>query len=157
MENELLHLWVTITFVGLTAVFGKFSYFSSLCLWIAIAKKRKKLNYADMRVVHIECVLSHCQQVSETCVATVGRVSNIDHNKRIIGKAGRNRWLGIRPSSGLWQRKGGWAGRKIKPLPPMKIYVNQPSASARTWARHLTGPRQTWRDFMICIKSQSGK
>lgn len=69
-------------------------------------------------------------QVLETCMVTVGRVSNIDHNKRIIGKAGRNRWLGIRPSSGLWQRKGGWAGRKIKPLPPMKNYVNLPSISA---------------------------
>ncbi|NP_001096416.1 uncharacterized protein LOC100125021 [Xenopus tropicalis] len=67
-------------------------------------------------------------QVSETCVATVGRVSNIDHNKRIIGKAGRNRWLGIRPSSGLWKRKGGWAGRKIKPLPGLKSYVQLPSA-----------------------------
>ncbi|XP_034407370.1 39S ribosomal protein L2, mitochondrial [Cyclopterus lumpus] len=70
-------------------------------------------------------------QVLETCMVTVGRVSNIDHNKRIIGKAGRNRWLGIRPSSGLWQRKGGWAGRKIKPLPPMKVYVNLPSISAQ--------------------------
>uniref|UniRef100_A0A3P9JT42 Large ribosomal subunit protein uL2m n=1 Tax=Oryzias latipes TaxID=8090 RepID=A0A3P9JT42_ORYLA len=60
-------------------------------------------------------------QVLETCMVTVGRVSNVDHNKRVIGKAGRNRWLGIRPSSGLWQRKGGWAGRKIKPLPPMKM------------------------------------
>uniref|UniRef100_A0A1A8S695 Large ribosomal subunit protein uL2m n=1 Tax=Nothobranchius rachovii TaxID=451742 RepID=A0A1A8S695_9TELE len=69
-------------------------------------------------------------QVLETCMVTVGRVSNIDHNKRIIGKAGRNRWLGIRPSSGLWQRKGGWAGRKIKPLPQMKSYVNLPSISA---------------------------
>ncbi|KAJ8361437.1 hypothetical protein SKAU_G00179620 [Synaphobranchus kaupii] len=66
----------------------------------------------------------HQIQVLETCMATVGRVSNINHNKRIIGKAGRNRWLGKRPSSGLWQRKGGWAGRKIKPLPPMKSYVN---------------------------------
>lgn len=66
-------------------------------------------------------------QVLETCMVTVGRVSNIDHDKRIIGKAGRNRWLGIRPSSGLWQRKGGWAGRKIKPLPPMKSYINLPS------------------------------
>ncbi|XP_043531583.1 39S ribosomal protein L2, mitochondrial [Chiloscyllium plagiosum] len=66
-------------------------------------------------------------QVLESCVATVGRVSNVDHNKRVIGKAGRNRWLGIRPSSGLWQRKGGWAGRKIRPLPPMKSYVNLPS------------------------------
>ncbi|XP_072105198.1 large ribosomal subunit protein uL2m [Mobula birostris] len=65
-------------------------------------------------------------QVLETCVATVGRVSNVAHNKRVIGKAGRNRWLGKRPSSGLWQRKGGWAGRKIRPIPPMKSYVQLP-------------------------------
>lgn len=45
-------------------------------------------------------------QVLETCVATVGRVSNVDHNKRVIGKAGRNRWLGKRPNSGRWHRKG---------------------------------------------------
>ncbi|XP_075411189.1 large ribosomal subunit protein uL2m [Tenrec ecaudatus] len=69
-------------------------------------------------------------QVLETCTATVGRVSNIDHNKRVIGKAGRNRWLGKRPSSGLWHRKGGWAGRKIRPLPPMKSYVKLPLAPA---------------------------
>ncbi|XP_027806245.1 large ribosomal subunit protein uL2m isoform X2 [Marmota flaviventris] len=71
-------------------------------------------------------------QVLETCTATVGRVSNVDHNKRVIGKAGRNRWLGKRPSSGLWHRKGGWAGRKIRPLPPMKSYVKLPSASAQS-------------------------
>ncbi|XP_027458691.1 large ribosomal subunit protein uL2m isoform X2 [Callorhinus ursinus] len=70
-------------------------------------------------------------QVLETCVATVGRVSNVDHNKRVIGKAGRNRWLGKRPSSGLWHRKGGWAGRKIRPLPPMKSYVKLPSVVAQ--------------------------
>lgn len=70
-------------------------------------------------------------QVLETCMVTVGRVSNIDHDKRIIGKAGRNRWLGIRPSSGLWQRKGGWAGRKIKPLPPMKSYINLPPIASQ--------------------------
>lgn len=71
-------------------------------------------------------------QVLETCIATVGRVSNVDHNKRVIGKAGRNRWLGKRPNSGLWQRKGGWAGRKIRPLPPMKSYVKLPSIAARS-------------------------
>ncbi|XP_040905317.1 39S ribosomal protein L2, mitochondrial [Toxotes jaculatrix] len=70
-------------------------------------------------------------QVLETCMVTVGRVSNIDHNKQIIGKAGRNRWFGVRPSSGLWQRKGGWAGRKIKPLPAMKNYANLPSITAK--------------------------
>ncbi|NXK20354.1 RM02 protein, partial [Arenaria interpres] len=70
-------------------------------------------------------------QVLETCVATVGRVSNVDHNKRVIGKAGRNRWLGKRPHTGLWHRKGGWAGRKIRPLPPMKSYVNLPRVTVQ--------------------------
>nr|XP_004649535.1 39S ribosomal protein L2, mitochondrial [Jaculus jaculus] len=71
-------------------------------------------------------------QVLDTCIATVGRVSNADHNQRVIGKAGRNRWLGKRPNSGLWHRKGGWAGRKIQPLPPMKSYVKLPSAAAQS-------------------------
>ncbi|XP_052601452.1 39S ribosomal protein L2, mitochondrial isoform X1 [Peromyscus californicus insignis] len=71
-------------------------------------------------------------QVLETCTATVGRVSNVNHNQRVIGKAGRNRWLGKRPNSGLWQRKGGWAGRKIRPLPPMKSYVKLPSVAAQS-------------------------
>jgi large subunit ribosomal protein L2 len=31
------------------------------------------------------------------CYATVGIVSNSDHNLQSMGKAGRNRWLGIRP------------------------------------------------------------
>ncbi|XP_037540794.1 39S ribosomal protein L2, mitochondrial [Nematolebias whitei] len=70
-------------------------------------------------------------QVRDTCMVTVGRVSNVDHNKQHIGKAGRNRWFGVRPSSGLWKKKGGWAGRKIKPLPPMKSYVNLPTSSTK--------------------------
>lgn len=32
-----------------------------------------------------------------TCKATVGMVSNIDHSLEVSGKAGRNRWKGIRP------------------------------------------------------------
>ena len=31
-------------------------------------------------------------------MATIGQVGNIDHNKVQIGKAGRSRWLGVRPS-----------------------------------------------------------
>ncbi|XP_038247430.1 39S ribosomal protein L2, mitochondrial-like [Dermochelys coriacea] len=47
-----------------------------------------------------------CMQVLETCIATMGRVSNIDHNKQIIGKVGQNCWLGRRLCSGLWHCKG---------------------------------------------------
>lgn len=35
--------------------------------------------------------------VNANCRATIGEVSNADHNKRKLGKAGRNRWLGKRP------------------------------------------------------------
>jgi large subunit ribosomal protein L2 len=32
------------------------------------------------------------------CFATIGVLSNVDHKNRATGKAGRNRWRGIRPS-----------------------------------------------------------
>ncbi|MBQ8651621.1 MAG: 50S ribosomal protein L2 [Alphaproteobacteria bacterium] len=37
------------------------------------------------------------RMVSGSCTATVGVVSNPDHQNRSYGKAGRNRWLGKRP------------------------------------------------------------
>lgn len=36
--------------------------------------------------------------VSEDCYATFGTVSNSEHNLRVEGKAGRRRWMGIRPT-----------------------------------------------------------
>ncbi len=35
--------------------------------------------------------------VLSACLATVGSVSNADHMNLTLGKAGRNRWLGVRP------------------------------------------------------------
>jgi len=37
------------------------------------------------------------RKVLINCYATVGVVSNSDHNLEMMGKAGRNRWRGIRP------------------------------------------------------------
>lgn len=37
------------------------------------------------------------RQILQSCKATVGQVSNIDHNLEVSGKAGRTRWLGRRP------------------------------------------------------------
>jgi large subunit ribosomal protein L2 len=39
------------------------------------------------------------RNVPQECYATIGVVSNIDHENISIGKAGRSRWLGIRPQS----------------------------------------------------------
>lgn len=60
--------------------------------------------------------------VDENCLCVVGRISNISKNKIVLGKAGASRWLGIRPKSGLWMRKTGLHGRKIKPLKKPRHY-----------------------------------
>lgn len=57
----------------------------------------------------------------QTCMATVGRLSNIDHGKTHIGSPQKLRELGYRPRSGWWQRKTGYHGRKIRRLPPMQL------------------------------------
>lgn len=36
--------------------------------------------------------------VNAKCRATIGFVGNLDHNKQSLGKAGRKRWLGVRPT-----------------------------------------------------------
>ncbi len=38
------------------------------------------------------------RRVRADCMATVGAVSNPDHSNQVIGKAGRNRWKGNRPT-----------------------------------------------------------
>lgn len=60
--------------------------------------------------------------LKETCMAVVGRVSNVDHNKIKLGTPQMNRYLGNRPRSGLWHRKDGYCGRKIRPMKPVRVY-----------------------------------
>lgn len=66
-----------------------------------------------------------------TCMATVGRLSNIEHGKTHIGSPQKLRELGFRPRSGLWQRKTGKHGRKIRRLPPMKLIGAPRKAEAK--------------------------
>jgi ribosomal protein L2 len=45
-----------------------------------------KLKSGEIRLIHVDCC------------ATIGTVSNPDHQHATLGKAGRSRWLGIRPT-----------------------------------------------------------
>lgn len=54
-----------------------------------------------------------------TCVAVVGQVSNETHNKQRYSKFGEKKWHGIKQRSGLYQKKTGRFGRKIKPIDPL--------------------------------------
>jgi len=38
------------------------------------------------------------RRVHEECYATIGQVGNVDHMNVAAGKAGRSRWLGVRPT-----------------------------------------------------------
>ncbi len=53
----------------------------------------KEGNFAQLRLPSGEVRL-----VPVTCYATVGQVGNQEHENVVLGKAGRNRWLGKRPS-----------------------------------------------------------
>jgi len=47
---------------------------------------------------HVRLPSGEVRLVDLTCRATIGQVSNTDHENISIGKAGRSRWLGVRPS-----------------------------------------------------------
>ncbi|MEN8254288.1 MAG: 50S ribosomal protein L2 [Verrucomicrobiota bacterium] len=47
---------------------------------------------------HIKMPSGEIRLVRTNCYATIGRVGNVDHNNIVMGKAGRKRWLGIRPT-----------------------------------------------------------
>lgn len=58
--------------------------------WAQLSAKEGK--YAIIRMPSGET-----RMILDTCFATVGTVSNPDHNLQQLGKAGRKRWLGRRP------------------------------------------------------------
>ncbi len=51
----------------------------------------------DAGYTHIRLGSGEVRLVHAECYATVGQVGNLEHENISIGKAGRSRWLGIRP------------------------------------------------------------
>lgn len=50
------------------------------------------------KYVQVRLPSGEVRMILAVCKATVGQVGNLDHENVSIGKAGRTRWLGIRPS-----------------------------------------------------------
>jgi large subunit ribosomal protein L2 len=60
-------------------------------------------NYAEVVAVegdyvNLKMPSSEVRKVLANSMATIGEVSNAEHRLRTLGKAGRSRWLGIRPT-----------------------------------------------------------
>jgi large subunit ribosomal protein L2 len=56
-----------------------------------------QLTNKEERYAVLKMPSGELRKVLINCYATVGVVSNGDHNLEMMGKAGRNRWRGIRP------------------------------------------------------------
>jgi large subunit ribosomal protein L2 len=92
----------------------------------------KEGDYATLRMPSGEMRMVHIR-----CMATLGQVGNVDHQNVRIGKAGRSRWLGRRPTvrgSVMNPRDhphGGGEGRSPRGMPP-KTKWGKPALGKRT-------------------------
>lgn len=76
--------------------------------------------------------------ISQNCYATIGQVGNIDHSNIKLGKAGRKRHMGIRPTvrgtamSPRDHPHGGGEGRQPIGMPSPKSPWGKPTLGAKT-------------------------
>jgi large subunit ribosomal protein L2 len=93
----------------------------------------KEGDYAQVRLPSGEVRL-----VRQTCMATIGEVGNLDHSNMKLGKAGRKRYLGIRPTvrgtamSPRDHPHGGGEGRQPVGKPGPRSPWGKPTRGAKT-------------------------
>ena len=86
------------------------------------------------------------RKVRENCYATIGQVGNLDHMNVSLGKAGRKRWLGIRPTvrgvamNPVDHPMGGGEGRTSGGGPPVTPW-GHPTKGFKTRGRKKTSSR----------------
>merc|ERR1711907_167578 len=56
-----------------------------------------QLSARDGKYAIVKMPSGESRMILVTCLATIGAVSNSEHNLEVSGKAGRSRWLGRRP------------------------------------------------------------
>ncbi|MDD3487096.1 MAG: 50S ribosomal protein L2 [Candidatus Moranbacteria bacterium] len=93
-------------------------------------------------MAQIKLASGEIRKVSGNCYATVGQVSNYLHNTVIIGKAGRSRWLGVRPTvrgtvmNPIDHPHGGGEGRQGIGLKHPKTPWGKPALGKKTRKKH---------------------
>jgi len=75
---------------------------------------------------HVRLPSGEIRLINVKCKATIGRVSNLDHENVSSGKAGRTRWLGRRPqvrgtAMNRWTTTW-WRRRKITYWTPISTF-----------------------------------
>jgi large subunit ribosomal protein L2 len=90
------------------------------------------------RYAHIRLPSGEVRLVNVQCMATIGQVGNTDHGNIKLGKAGRKRWLGFRPSvrgsamDPASHPHGGGEGRSPIGMPGPKTPWGKPTLGYKT-------------------------
>ena len=90
------------------------------------------------RYAHVRLPSGEVRLVSVQCMATLGQVGNTDHGNIKLGKAGRKRWLGFRPSvrgtamDPASHPHGGGEGRSPIGMPGPKSPWGKPTLGYKT-------------------------
>ena len=86
------------------------------------------------------------RKVRIECMATIGQVSNVLHSSISLGKAGKNRWMGKRPTvrgSAMNPRDhphGGGEGKAPVGMPGPKTPWGKPALGYKTRTRTVSDP-----------------
>jgi large subunit ribosomal protein L2 len=90
------------------------------------------------RYAHVRLPSGEVRLIRQTCYATIGQVGNLEHSNIKLGKAGRKRHMGIRPTvrgSAMTPRDhphGGGEGRQPVGLPGPKSPWGKPTLGYKT-------------------------
>jgi large subunit ribosomal protein L2 len=109
--------------------------------------------YADLKMPS-----SEVRKVLETCWATLGEVSNDEHHLETLGKAGRSRWKGIRPTvrgtamNPVDHPHGGGEGRQGRGLRRAKTLWGKPSGKGQK-----TRKPKKYSNYLIVSRRKVGK
>jgi len=105
--------------------------------------------------VQVRLPSGEVRMIRSECMATIGQVSNVDHTNIKLGKAGRKRWLGFRPTtrgSAMTPRDhphGGGEGKAPVGLPGPKTPWGKPALGYKT--------RRNKRTDKYIVRRRSGR
>jgi len=117
------------------------------------------LSAKDAPYVNIKMPSGEVRKVNENAWACIGSLSNEEHKLRNIGKAGRSRWLGIRPTvrgsvmNPVDHPHGGGEGRQGRGLRRAKTKWGKPSGKGQK-TRH---PKKYSNVFIVSRRKSKKK
>lgn len=112
----------------------------------------------DQGYVDLKMPSTEVRKVLETCWATIGEVSNPESKLMNLGKAGRSRWLGIRPTvrgtamNPVDHPHGGGEGRQGRGLRRAKSMWGKPTGKGQK-----TRTPKKYSNYLIVSRRKVGK